>query len=239
MLHTRVWGAPTCMGVGGGRWLQFRRTRGAGNALPKAAAPPAQPASPPGSLARSEQGQGRGRGLAVASQGDTAPSPHRAQCPQWGPAHESGHPKSQRQNPSLERWCGLLCFLHTAGAFPGQALFGARASQPAGVLRGKGLGQAACSEMQLSNLPSPCQPLLSRALSGEAGSARHSPGGGRCGEAGSGGHGPGGGRTVSTGRGRKPHGGEAAMLQVTDAPGAIVGHPGALGWWRPRVGSKG
>lgn len=29
------------------------------------------------------------------------------------------------------------------------------------------------------------------------------------------------------------------MLQVTDAPGATVGHPGALGRWRPRVGSKG
>lgn len=29
------------------------------------------------------------------------------------------------------------------------------------------------------------------------------------------------------------------MLQVTDAPGATVGHPGAWGWWQPREGSKG
>lgn len=130
-------GSTTRTGVGGGRWLQLRRTRGAGNAPPEAAAPPAQPASPPGSLARSGHGQGRGRGSAVASRGETAPSPHRAQCPQ---SVSLVIPSPRGRTPSLERWCGLPRSLQTAGAFSGQALFGARASRPAGVLRGKGPG---------------------------------------------------------------------------------------------------
>lgn len=49
-------------------------------------------------------------------------------------------PSPRGRTPSLERWCGLPRSLQTAGAFSGQALFGARASRPAGVLRGKGPG---------------------------------------------------------------------------------------------------
>ncbi|XP_014401208.1 PREDICTED: translation initiation factor IF-2-like [Myotis brandtii] len=226
-------------GGGWGRWLQLRRTRGAGNAPPEAAAPPAQPASPPGSLARSGPGRGRGRGSAGASQGEMAPSPHRAQCPH-GRSVPCSVPWSSQvpeaEPPPCRGGAGCCAVCRQLELFQARQSWGREQASQQECSEARALGQAACSEAQSSDLPSPCQPLLSRAPSGEAGSGGHGPGGGRSGEAGSGGHGPGRVSTVSTGRGRKPRGGEVAMLQVTDAPWC---HPGAGGWWQPREGSKG
>lgn len=124
------WGAgsTTCTGVGGGRWLQLR-TWGAGNAPPKAAAPPAQPASPPGSLARSGQGQGRAgaqqlplreRWPPVLTELSVHSVPSRRHLQR--PPVSLVIPSPQGRTPSLQRWCGLLRSLQPAGAFSDQAI---------------------------------------------------------------------------------------------------------------------
>lgn len=129
-------------------------------------------------------------------------------------------PNSRGRTPSVERWCGLLRSLHTAGAFSGQALFGGEQASQQECSEGRArarLPALSCSH-PISPVPaSLCcpEPHLERlGLAGTAQEGQEFPQGGE----------------------ESHTAGEVAMLQVIDAPGATVHHPGALGWWDPRVG---